>query len=49
VQQTTREKLPDDFGLSESNLRLGHVDAVVERAELPFVLARLLGLFANGA
>src|SRR5215210_6308338 len=36
VQQTTREKLPDDFGLSESNLRLGHVDAVVARAELPF-------------
>jgi acetyl-CoA carboxylase carboxyl transferase subunit beta len=49
VQQTTREKLPDDFGLSESNLRLGHLDAVVERPELPFVLARLLGLFANGA
>jgi acetyl-CoA carboxylase carboxyl transferase beta subunit len=49
VQQTTREKLPDDFGLSESNLRLGHVDAVVERPELPFVLARLLGLFANAA
>jgi acetyl-CoA carboxylase carboxyl transferase subunit beta len=49
VQQTTREKLPDDFGLSESNLRLGHVDAVVERPQLPFVLTRLLGLFANGA
>jgi acetyl-CoA carboxylase carboxyl transferase beta subunit len=49
VQQTTREKLPDDFGLSESNLRLGHVDAVVERPELPVVLTRLLGLFANGA
>ena len=27
VQQTTREKLPDDFGLAESNLRFGHVDA----------------------
>ena len=49
VQQTTREKLPDDFGLSESNLRLGHLDAVVERPALPFVLARLLGLFANAA
>ena len=34
VQQTTREKLPDDFGLAESNLRYGHVDAVVPRAEL---------------
>jgi len=49
VQQTTREKLPAAFGLSESNLRLGHVDAVVERPDLPTVLARLLGLFANGA
>ena len=49
VQQTTREKLPEDFGRSESNLRLGHVDAVIERPQLPFVLSRLLGLFANGA
>jgi acetyl-CoA carboxylase carboxyl transferase beta subunit len=49
VQQTTREKLPADFGRSESNLDLGHVDAVVERPQLPFVLSRLLGLFANGA
>jgi acetyl-CoA carboxylase carboxyl transferase beta subunit len=48
VQQTTREKLPDDFGLSESNLRLGHIDAVVPRPELPATLTRLLGLFANG-
>ena len=47
VQQTTREKLPDDFALSESNLRLGHVDAVVPRPELPAVLTRLLGLFAD--
>jgi acetyl-CoA carboxylase carboxyl transferase beta subunit len=31
VQQTTREKLPDDFGLSEANLRYGHVDAIVPR------------------
>ena len=34
VQQTTREKLPDDFGLSEANLRYGHVDAIVPRPEL---------------
>ena len=31
VQQTTREKLPDDFGLAESNLRFGHLDAIVPR------------------
>ena len=48
VQQTTREKLPDDFGLAESNLRHGHVDAVVPRHDLPEFAARVLGLFANG-
>src|ERR671936_277192 len=34
VQQTTREKLPEDFGLAEQNLRFGHLDAVVPRPEL---------------
>ncbi|HVM16127.1 MAG TPA: acetyl-CoA carboxylase carboxyltransferase subunit beta [Gaiellaceae bacterium] len=48
VQQTTREKLPDDFGLAESNLRLGHIDAVVPRSELRPTLHKLLGLFAHG-
>ena len=45
VAQTTREKLPDDFGLSESNLRFGHVDAIVPRSELRPTLARLIRLF----
>jgi acetyl-CoA carboxylase carboxyl transferase beta subunit len=49
VQQTTREKLPDDFGRSESNLRYGHVDAVVPRSELRPTLSRLLSLFADAA
>jgi acetyl-CoA carboxylase carboxyl transferase subunit beta len=47
VAQTTREKLPDDFGLAESNLRFGHVDAVVPRGELRPTLARLLRLFGT--
>ena len=34
VKQTTREDIPDDFGLSESNYRHGHVDLIVPRAEL---------------
>ena len=34
VAQTTREKLPDDFGLAESNLRFGHIDRIVPRSEL---------------
>src|SRR5207244_4978731 len=47
VQQTTREKLPDDFGLAESNLRFGHVDAIVPRPELRPTLARLLRRFGS--
>src|SRR2546423_1044882 len=49
VQQTTREKLPEDFGLAEQNLRFGHIDAIVPRPELKPHLARLLRLFSpNG-
>jgi acetyl-CoA carboxylase carboxyl transferase subunit beta len=47
VQQTTREKLPDDFGLAESNARFGHVDAIVRRPDLRPYLGRLLALFAD--
>ncbi len=47
VSQTTREKLPDDFGLAESNLRYGHLDAIVPRAELRATLSQLLRLFAR--
>src|SRR5438105_4258162 len=47
VQQTTREKLPDDFGLAESNYRFGHLDAIVPRPELKDYVARLLRLFGN--
>ena len=50
VQQTTREKLPEDFGLAEQNLRFGHLDAIVPRPELRGTLAKLLRLFSrNGA
>ncbi len=45
VAQTTREKLPADFGLAESNLRFGHVDGIVPRGELRPTIARLLRLF----
>ena len=47
VAQTTREKLPDDFGLAESNYRYGHLDAIVPRAELHDTLAQLLRLFGD--
>jgi acetyl-CoA carboxylase carboxyl transferase beta subunit len=48
VQQTTREKLPDDFGLAESNLRFGHLDGIVQRTELRPFVGRTLRLFRNG-
>src|SRR5688500_15206236 len=47
VQQTTREKLPDDFGLAESNARFGHVDAIVPRRELRPFVGRLLAMFSR--
>ncbi len=35
VQEITREKLPDDFGRAEQNVRYGQIDAIVERPEAP--------------
>ena len=48
VQQTTREKLPDDFGLAESNYRFGHLDAIVPRQDLRPYLGRVLRLLDHG-
>jgi acetyl-CoA carboxylase carboxyl transferase beta subunit len=45
VQEITREKLPDDFGRAEQNLRFGHIDAIVPRPDLRGTVARLLRLF----
>jgi acetyl-CoA carboxylase carboxyl transferase subunit beta len=45
VQEITREKLPDDFGRAEQNLRFGHIDAIVPRPELRPTVSRLLRLF----
>ncbi len=47
VQQTTKERLPEDFGLAESNYRFGHIDAIVPRPELKPLLAKLLRLFSR--
>ena len=49
VAQTTREKLPDDFGLAESNYRFGHLDAIVTREDLRPTVSRLLRLFARAS
>ena len=47
VQELTREKLPDDFGLAEQNLLFGQIDAIVERREIRPTVARLLRLFGG--
>ena len=47
VQQTTREKLPEDFGLAEQNLRFGHLDGIVPRVGQRQYLVRLLRLFGG--
>jgi len=48
VKQTTRERLPDDFGLAESNFRHGHIDLIVPRPELRDMVARVAALLAGG-
>jgi acetyl-CoA carboxylase carboxyl transferase beta subunit len=49
VRQTTRESLPDDFGMSESNYRHGHVDLIVPRPELRDMVARVAAILAGGS
>lgn len=47
VQSIVKEKLSDDFGRAEQNLRFGHLDAILPRSEHRLYLARLLRLFAR--
>jgi acetyl-CoA carboxylase beta subunit len=48
IAETTRETLPPDFGSAERNLALGHLDAVVPRAELRERVAGYLRLLEGG-
>jgi len=48
IAATTRETLPPDFGSAERNLALGHLDAVVPRAELRERVAGYLRLLEGG-
>ena len=47
VQSIVKEKLSEDFGRAEQNLRFGHLDAILPRSEHRLYLARLLRLFAR--
>jgi acetyl-CoA carboxylase carboxyl transferase subunit beta len=44
IEQTLREKLPDDFQTSEYLLQHGFVDAIVPRTQLKKTLAQLIRL-----
>jgi acetyl-CoA carboxylase carboxyl transferase subunit beta len=48
IEQTTHEKLPADFGSSESQLAHGQVDLVVDRRELKAKLSECLELLSGG-
>jgi acetyl-CoA carboxylase carboxyl transferase subunit beta len=47
IEQTTRERLPADFGSSEKQVAHGQVDMVVDRRELRARLAQCLRLLAG--
>jgi acetyl-CoA carboxylase carboxyl transferase subunit beta len=47
VRETTRERLPEDFGRAESSHRFGHVDLIVPRDQLRGTLARLVALLGD--
>ncbi|AKG23086.1 acetyl-CoA carboxylase, carboxyltransferase subunit beta [Calothrix sp. 336/3] len=44
IEQTLREKLPEDFQTAEDLLKHGFVDEIVSRTQLKKVLAQLIGL-----
>lgn len=49
IEQTIRQKLPDQFQTAEFLLEKGHIDMVVDRNEMKTTLTRLLDYAAQGA
>jgi acetyl-CoA carboxylase carboxyl transferase beta subunit len=47
IEQTTREKLPPDFGLAETQLLNGQIDGVVDRRQLPERIGRVLRILSR--
>src|SRR5699024_4739649 len=48
IEQTTREKLPDDFQTAEFLLKHGQLDKVVHRHEMKEFLTTILGIHSKG-
>jgi acetyl-CoA carboxylase carboxyl transferase subunit beta len=49
IEQTMRERLPADFGSSESQLAHGQVDMVIDRRQLKDLLVSCLAFLEGGA
>jgi len=49
IEQTVREKLPEDFQTAEFLLDHGQLDAVVHRADMKETLSKIVRLHAKGA
>ncbi len=49
IEQTVREKLPEDFQTAEFLLNHGQLDAVVHRAEMKETISKIVRLHAKGA
>ena len=49
IEQTIRQKLPDQFQTAEFLLEKGHIDMVVERRDVKATLTHILGYAAAGA
>ena len=48
IEQTIKEKLPEDFGMAETNVKHGQVDMIVPRPELKDRLVQILGMLEGG-
>lgn len=48
IEQTIRQKLPDNFQTAEFNLKHGQLDKVVHRRDMKTMLAKLLDMHAIG-
>ncbi len=48
IEQTIKEKLPEGFGLAESNVEHGQVDMIIPRSELKDRLVQILGMLEGG-
>ena len=47
IEQTIRQKLPDDFQTAEFNMQHGQLDMVVHRKELRATLGKLLDMHSE--